>query len=127
MTNSNGAATPSLETTREAEKRVLGAVLQGGTAVYAGLNTIIPDASVFSHEQFSVVWESAGRLHDRGQDVDTITVVAELEERGVLDKAGGAPIVRSYPSVLGRAGDLLIRAARRVQDTPLRGHASRHQ
>ena len=99
VTSAGAASLPGYETSREAEGQVIGAVLQGGTAMLAGLGTIIPSGDVFAPGR-KAIWQAAEQLYERGEDVDSIAVCAELERAGTLEEAGGRAVVQTYPAEL---------------------------
>lgn len=72
-----------------AEEAVLGAVLLsskcfGPLRLEEGL-----EAAHFYREQHRAIFEAMQDLHSRGDAIDTLTVAAELERRGVLSQIGG--------------------------------------
>ena len=71
----------------EAEESVLGAMMLSPGAIAAV--TEILDASDFYRESHAKVFRAARDLYARGDPVDAITLVDELEERGELDAVGG--------------------------------------
>jgi replicative DNA helicase len=71
----------------EAEESVLGAMLLSPGAI--GAVTEIVDASDFYRESHAKVYRAALALYAKGEPVDAITLVDELEERGELEEAGG--------------------------------------
>jgi replicative DNA helicase len=71
----------------EAEESVLGAMMLSPGAIAAV--TEVLDASDFYRESHAKVFRAARDLYARGDPVDAITLVDELEERGELDAVGG--------------------------------------
>src|SRR6187401_1143529 len=71
----------------EAEESVLGAMLlsQGAN----GAVSEVLDASDFYRESHAKIYRAGLSLYARGEPVDAITLVDELEERGELEGAGG--------------------------------------
>src|SRR4026209_315673 len=75
----------------EAEESVLGAMMRPPGAI--GAVSEVLDASDFYRESHAVIYRAALALYAKGEPVDAITLVDELEERGELEAAGGrAPI-----------------------------------
>jgi replicative DNA helicase len=71
----------------EAEESVLGAMLLSPGAI--GAVSEIVDAGDFYRESHAKVYRAALALYAKGEPVDAITLVDELEERGELEEAGG--------------------------------------
>jgi replicative DNA helicase len=71
----------------EAEESVLGAMMLSPGAIGAVSEAL--DASDFYRESHAVIYRAALALYAKGDPVDAITLVDELEERGDLEQAGG--------------------------------------
>src|SRR5919205_1484366 len=71
----------------EAEESVLGAMLLSPGAI--GAVSEVLDAGDFYRESHGKIYRAALALYARGEPVDAITLVDELEERGELDDVGG--------------------------------------
>ncbi|HET7760288.1 MAG TPA: replicative DNA helicase [Gaiellaceae bacterium] len=71
----------------EAEESVLGAMMLSPGAI--GAVSEVLDASDFYRESHAIVYRAALALYAKGEPVDAITLVDELEERGELEEAGG--------------------------------------
>jgi len=71
----------------EAEESVLGAMMLSPGAI--GAVSEVLDASDFYRESHAVIYRAALALYAKGEPVDAITLVDELEERGELEGAGG--------------------------------------
>ncbi len=71
----------------EAEESVLGAMMLSPGAI--GAVSEILDASDFYRESHAKIYRAALALYAKGEPVDAITLVDELEERGELEGAGG--------------------------------------
>lgn len=84
---SNGA-TPLPPHTVEAEEALLGSLLLDSQA-YFDLDTTLTPADFFIVRN-GWVWEAIARLHDRGHEVDYVSVVEELRRVGKLEDLGGA-------------------------------------
>src|ERR671914_425847 len=85
--SSRGAAGIVPPQNLEAEESVLGAMLLSPTAV--GTVSEILDASDFYRESHAKMYRAALGLWAKGEPVDAITLVDELDERGELDDVGG--------------------------------------
>ena len=72
----------------EAEESVLGAMLLSETAI--GSVTEILDASDFYRGSHATVYLACLELWKKGEPVDAITLVNELEEQGALETVGGS-------------------------------------
>src|SRR5438309_10401976 len=71
----------------EAEESVLGAMMLSPGAI--GAVSEILGASDFYRESHAKVYRAAVALYTKGEPVDAITLVDQLEERGELEDAGG--------------------------------------
>ena len=71
----------------EAEESVLGAMMLSPGAI--GAVSEVLDASDFYRESHAKIYRAALALYAKGEPVDAITLVDELEERSELEAAGG--------------------------------------
>src|SRR5919204_2070474 len=71
----------------EAEESVLGAMMLSPGAI--GAVSELLDAADFYRESHAKIYRAALGLYAKGEPVDAITLVDELEERGDLDEVGG--------------------------------------
>src|SRR5213594_1262913 len=71
----------------EAEESVLGAMMLSPGAI--GAVSEVLDASDFYRESHAKMYRAALALYAKGEPVDAITLVDELEERGELEDVGG--------------------------------------
>ncbi|MGH7883251.1 MAG: DnaB-like helicase N-terminal domain-containing protein, partial [Candidatus Dormibacteraceae bacterium] len=71
----------------EAEASVLGAILLDGSAIAKVVEII--SAEDFYRENAGQIYRAALSLHQQRNPIDHITVSAELEKRGILEKVGG--------------------------------------
>jgi replicative DNA helicase len=71
----------------EAEESVLGAMLLSAGAIEAVVDILHPED--FYRGSHGIMYRAARDLFARGEAVDAITVVDELEKRGELDDVGG--------------------------------------
>ena len=67
----------------EAEESVLGAMMLSPLAIAAVLEIV--DAGDFYRESHAIVYRAALALYGKGEPVDAITLVDELEQRGELE------------------------------------------
>lgn len=84
----------------DAERSVLGAVLQDSGAASLAMETLAPDD--FYASQHREIFDAMKSLHVSGSPIDVMTVDNELSRRGTLDGVGGAAYllqaVRFVPS-----------------------------
>ena len=88
----------------EAEESVLGAMLLSPTAV--GTVSEILDASDFYRESHAKIYRAALGLWSKGEPVDAITLVDELDERAELDAAGGQARVAELAALVPAASNV---------------------
>jgi replicative DNA helicase len=106
----------------EAEQAVLGAILAAGQIPVEVL-ALVEEAD-FYRPAHRAVWRAIGRLADRGEPIDPVTILAELRGAGELDDVGGAPflhtLLEAVPTVANAAhyARLVAHAAhtRRISD-----------
>ena len=72
----------------DAERSVLGAVLQDSGAATLAFETLMPED--FYSAEHKEIFESMRALHIAGNPIDLMTVGNELSRRGTLDSVGGA-------------------------------------
>jgi replicative DNA helicase len=82
----------------DAEESVLGAMMLSPGAI--GAVSEILDAGDFYRESHSKVYRAALALYARGEPVDAITLVDELEQRGELEDAGGRSRVHELAALV---------------------------
>ena len=122
----------------EAEEAVLGAMLLSETAI--GAVTEILDAGDFYRGSHGTIYRTCLTLWAKGEPVDAITLANELEERGELEKIGGASRVAELPALVPATANVehyarivketatlrgLIRAGRRSRGSARRASARR--
>ena len=73
----------------DAERSVLGAMLQDSGAATLAFETLVPED--FYSAEHKEIFEAMRALHIAGNPVDLMTVGNELTRRGTLDGVGGAP------------------------------------
>ena len=88
----------------EAEESVLGAMLLSPVAV--GTVSEILDASDFYRESHAKMYRAALSLWSKGEPVDAITLVNELDERAELDAAGGQSRVAELAALVPAASNV---------------------
>ncbi len=82
----------------DAEESVLGAMMLSPGAI--GAVSEILDAGDFYRESHSKIYRAALALYARGEPVDAITLVDELEQRGELEDAGGRTRVHELAALV---------------------------
>jgi replicative DNA helicase len=103
----------------EAEESVLGAMMLSPGAI--GAVSELLDAADFYRESHAKMYRAALALYAKGEPVDAITLVDELEERGELEAAGGKERVHELAALVPATGNA-AHYARIVRETAtLRG------
>src|SRR5216110_4003266 len=82
----------------EAEESVLGAMMISPGAI--GAVSEVLDASDFYRESHARIYRAALALYAKGEPVDAITLVDQLEERGELDVVGGRPRIHELAALV---------------------------
>jgi replicative DNA helicase len=82
----------------DAEESVLGAMMLSPGAI--GAVSEVLDAGDFYRESHAKIYRAALGLYARGEPVDAITLVDELEERGDLEDVGGRSRVHELASLV---------------------------
>jgi replicative DNA helicase len=82
----------------EAEESVLGAMMLSPGAI--GAVSEVLDAGDFYRESHAKIYRAALALYAKGEPVDAITLVDELEERGELEDAGGRTRVHELAALV---------------------------
>ena len=73
----------------DAEESVLGAMMLAPGAIAAVSEVLEHDGRAFYRESHAKIYRGALALYAKGEPVDAITLVDELDERGELDAVGG--------------------------------------
>jgi replicative DNA helicase len=73
----------------DAEESVLGAMMLAPGAIAAVSEVLEHDGRAFYRESHARIYRAALALYAKGEPVDAITLVDELDERGDLDTVGG--------------------------------------
>src|SRR6266498_240778 len=87
----------------EAEESVLGAMMLSPGAI--GAVSEILDAGDFYRESHAKIYRAALALYAKGEPVDAITLVDELEERGELEDIGGRSRVHELAALVPAASN----------------------
>ncbi len=82
----------------DAEESVLGAMMLAPGAI-AAVSEVLDDGD-FYRESHAKVYRAALALYAKGEPVDAITVVDELEERGELEDVGGRARIHELASLV---------------------------
>jgi replicative DNA helicase len=90
----NGARTAAAEPqvppqNLDAEESVLGAMMLSPSAIAAVSEVLAADGREYYRESHAKVYRAALALYAKGEPVDAITLVDELDERGELEDVGG--------------------------------------
>ncbi len=73
----------------DAEESVLGAMMLAPSAIAAVSEVFSPEGREFYRESHARIYRAALALYAKGEPVDAITLVDELDERGELEDVGG--------------------------------------
>jgi replicative DNA helicase len=73
----------------DAEESVLGAMMLSSSAIAAVSEVLSPDGREYYRESHARIYRAALALYAKGEPVDAITLVDELDERGELEDVGG--------------------------------------
>jgi len=73
----------------DAEESVLGAMMLSSGAIAAVSDVLSADGREFYRESHAKIYRGALALYAKGEPVDAITLVDELDERGELEDVGG--------------------------------------
>jgi replicative DNA helicase len=73
----------------DAEESVLGAMMLSPAAIAAVSDVLSPEGREYYRESHAKVYRAALALYAKGEPVDAITLVDELDERGELEDVGG--------------------------------------
>jgi hypothetical protein len=101
----------------DAEEAVLGAILAAGQ-LFVEVAAVLEEAD-FYRPAHRAIWRAVLRLADRGQPIDPVTMLGELDDSGELADVGGGPflhtLIEAVPTVANAAhyAQLVAEAARR--------------
>jgi replicative DNA helicase len=87
----------------EAEQSVLGAMLVNPNAITAVAETLSGDD--FYRDTHRLIYKAVLTLYDKGQEVDVVTLSAQLEREGVLERAGGREFVHTLAEFVPAAAN----------------------
>ena len=87
----------------EAEQSVLGAMLVNPNAIAVVVEILTADD--FYRDSHRLIYRAILTLYDRGQEVDVVTLSAQLERDGVLDKAGGRDFIHTLAEFVPAAAN----------------------
>ncbi|HEY7563004.1 MAG TPA: DnaB-like helicase N-terminal domain-containing protein, partial [Gaiellaceae bacterium] len=73
----------------DAEESALGAMMLSPGAIAAVSDVLAPDGREFYRESHAKIYRAALALYAKGEPVDAITLVDQLDERGDLEDVGG--------------------------------------
>ena len=97
------AAAPVPPQNLDAEESVLGAMMLTSGAI--GAVSEVVDASDFYRESHGHIYRAMLGLYGRGEPVDAITVMDELDQAGHLDDVGGQERVHELAALVPAAGN----------------------
>jgi len=103
----------------EAEQSVLGAMLVNPNAIAAAVETL--QADDFYRDSHRAVYRAILTLYDRGEEVDVVTVGAQLERVGELAKVGGREFVHALAEFVPAAANAAYYAGIVREQAVLRG------
>jgi replicative DNA helicase len=107
----------------DAERAVLGAILMpnGSNVAFAKAEGKLGGGNVFYREAHQKIFEAMQNVNERGEAIDLLIVVQELERLGNLEKVGGVPYLDEMQDSVPTAENIeyyaemvLEEAARRV-------------
>ena len=89
----------------DAEESVLGAMMLSPSAIAAVSEVFSPDGREFYRESHAKVYRAALALYAKGEPVDAITLVDELDQRGELEDAGGKVRIHELAALVPAAAN----------------------
>jgi replicative DNA helicase len=87
----------------EAEQSVLGAMVVNPNAIPVAIEQLRDDD--FYREGHRLIYRSILTLYDKGDEVDVVTVSAELDRQGVLDRVGGRDFIHTLAEIVPAAAN----------------------
>jgi replicative DNA helicase len=87
----------------EAEQSVLGAMLVNPNAITAVAEALTTDD--FYRDTHRLIFRAALMLFERGEEVDVVTLSAQLEREGMLERAGGREFVHTLAEFVPAAAN----------------------
>jgi len=103
----------------EAEQSVLGAMLVNPNAITAVVESLSADD--FYRDTHRLIYGAVLTLYDRGEEVDVVTLSAQLEREGVLERAGGREFVHALAEFVPAAANAAHYAGIVREQSVLRG------
>jgi replicative DNA helicase len=103
----------------EAEQSVLGAMLVNPNAIPVVAETVSTDD--FYRDTHRLIYRAVLTLFDRGEEVDVVTLSAQLERDGVLERAGGREVVHTLAEFVPAAANAAHYAGIVREQSVLRG------
>lgn len=76
-----------------AEEAVIGAMLIHQPAIDEAVEILGADGSAFGAERHRKIFAALARMHQRGDAVDAVTLIEDLQRSGDLQAAGGIPAI----------------------------------
>jgi replicative DNA helicase len=89
----------------DAEESVLGAMMLSPGAIAAVSEILASDGREFYRESHAKIYRAALALYGKGEPVDAITLVDELDERGELEDVGGKVRVHELAALVPAAAN----------------------
>lgn len=87
----------------EAEQSVLGAMLVNPNAIAVVVETLTADD--FYRDSHRSIYRAILTLYDRGEEVDVVTLSAQLEREGILAKVGGREFIHTLAEFVPAAAN----------------------
>jgi replicative DNA helicase len=87
----------------EAEQSVLGAMLVNPNAIAVVIEALSPDD--FYRDSHRTIYRAVLTLYDRGEEVDVVTLSAQLDREGALAKVGGRDFVHALAEFVPAAAN----------------------
>ena len=107
----------------DAEESVLGAMMLSPNAIAAVSEVLDADGRDFYRESHAKIYRAALSLYGKGEPVDAITLVDELDERSELEAVGGAERISELAALVPASANARHYAPDRPRDgDPPRAH-----
>jgi replicative DNA helicase len=87
----------------EAEQSVLGAMVVNPNAIPVAIEQLRDED--FYREGHRLIYRSILTLYDKGDEVDVVTVSAELDRQGVLERVGGRDFIHTLAEIVPAAAN----------------------
>ena len=92
----------------EAEQSVLGAMLVNPNAITAVAESLV--AEDFYRDSHRLIFKAIVTLYGRSEEVDVVTLAAQLEREGVLERVGGRELVHTLAEFVPAAANAVYYA-----------------